>query len=160
MTYSQPIATVNLTNCHQLKNTSLPFILTLGEGENIFSALQLCATKIALPSASFTALGALQNVKMGYYHQATKQHTIKIFEDVYEIASLIGSITCNNSEPFIHIHAGISHLDFIVYGGHLIDAHSGPASEFIITPFAAPIHRHFNALLGIYTICKENPSCK
>ena len=54
--------------------------------------------------------------------------------------------------PFIHIHAGISQDDFLVYGGHVIDAYSGSVSEFMISPLPHRVHRSFNSQLNIYTI--------
>lgn len=150
------LSSVDITNCHRLKGTTSPFILVLKEGENIFSALRVCALHTQLKSASVQALGSLQNITIGYYRHDTCQHQVKLFQGIYEIATLIGSITFKETEPFIHIHAGISHHDFIVYGGHVIDAESGPASEFIIYPMNAMIHRKYNSNLGIWLICEEN----
>lgn len=155
ITENTSIASVNLANCQRLRNTQLPFILILNEQDNLFSALSYCALQTNISSASFYALGAIANIKLGYFNHVRKQHCVKECSGIYEIVSLAGSITFVENKPFIHIHAGISQSDFVVFGGHVIDAFSGPVSEFIIQPLSATIKRTFNESLGIYTVCDE-----
>ncbi|MBL7480196.1 PPC domain-containing DNA-binding protein [Legionella bononiensis] len=147
-------ATVDLYNCHRLRDTRQPFILVLNETDNVFAALSYCALQTRLKSASVHALGSIANIKLGYFHHDKKHHDIKEFAGIYEIVSLTGSITTTEGKPFIHIHAGISKEAFTVFGGHVIDAFSGPVSEFIINPLSSTIPRTFDESLGIYTICQ------
>jgi uncharacterized protein len=140
---------------HLHPNPHSSFILTLGNGENLFKALSECADRMKLPSAMVTGLGSIAEVKMGYYLHDKKQHITKHFSGIYEIASLVGNITLADNRYFIHLHAGISNEHFQVMGGHIIDAEAGPATELMIVPFDSPIYRKFNPDLGIFSICHE-----
>lgn len=148
---SANIAAVTLNTC-QHHDPAQPFILCLS-GENLFSALKQCAANMGIKSAMFSGLGSIAEVKIGYYQHDTHHHVCKFFSGIYEIVSLTGNITCAENKPFIHLHAGISGDTFQVSGGHIIDAYAGPATEIMIIPLTAAIHREFNPDLGIYSIC-------
>jgi predicted DNA-binding protein with PD1-like motif len=130
-----------------------PFILSLKEGNNLFQGIIHYATSINLLSATFTGIGALSDITMGFYHRDTQQHTKRLFTGTYEIASLSGNITLTDDSWFVHIHAAIGNDQFQIFGGHLIDARASASTEISIIPLNYSVKRKKHPELDIKVIC-------
>lgn len=136
---------------HQSENS--PFILSLKEGENLFQSIIHYTYSINLKSAIFTGIGALSNITMGFYHRDTQQHTKRLFQGTYEIASLTGNVALADEGLFVHIHAAIGDANFQIFGGHLINAEAGASTEIAIIPLNYTIKRKKHPDLDIKVIC-------
>lgn len=129
------------------------FILSLKEGESLFHNIINYASAINLDSAIFTGIGALSNILIGFYHRDTQQHTKRLFQGTYEIASLTGNVSLTDEGLFVHIHAAIADDNFQIFGGHLISAEAGASTEIAITPLNYTVHRKKHSDLNIKVIC-------
>ncbi|MCE0721873.1 MULTISPECIES: PPC domain-containing DNA-binding protein [Legionella] len=130
-----------------------PYILSLKEGEDLFKSIINYASYVNLKSASISGIGALSNVTMGFYHRDTKQHTKKLFQETYEIASLTGNVTLSDEGWFVHIHAALGSDNFQLFGGHLINAEASASTEIVIFPLNYTVMRRKHPDLDIKVIC-------
>ncbi|WP_392537287.1 PPC domain-containing DNA-binding protein [Legionella sp. 227] len=135
---------------YQFENS--PFILSVKESENLFQSIINYSHSINLKSAIFTAIGAISNITLGYYHRNTQQHTKRLFQGTYEIASLTGNVTLANEDLFVHIHAAIADNNFQIFGGHLISAEASASTEIAIIPLNHTIKREKHPDLDIKVI--------
>ncbi|WP_419418624.1 PPC domain-containing DNA-binding protein [Legionella sp. D16C41] len=131
---------------------NLPFILSLKEGDSLFQSIINYVSYANLKSAIINGLGALTNVRIGFYHRDTQQHTTKLFQEAHEIASLTGNVTLIDNDWFVHIHVALAGDDFQVFGGHLISAEASASTEILITPLNDTIQRKKHPSLDIKII--------
>lgn len=143
---------VTLNTCHQLKNTTTPFMLIPAENSSIFETLTQCASIMNLQSAFVSGIGSIKNIELGFYDHDKLLMDKKSCADIYEIASLSGSISYCENHPFIHLHGSFCDATYQAFGGHIIDAHAGAACELFITPLPAKITRIHDEKLGIKRI--------
>ena len=73
-----------------------------------------------------------------------------MFNEDYELLSLIGNVTNLNNEQFIHTHIiSFSDTKFKAYGGHLFDAKVIAAAEFCIFTSKHLLNRKLNCEIGL-----------
>jgi len=81
------------------------------------------------------AIGAVQNIKLGYYDQNTKKYVQSMeleHKAPFEIASLTGNVSLKEDKPFCHLHITVSDREGSCYGGHLLEGVKIFALEFCI----------------------------
>ena len=70
-----------------------------------------CLTKLCeqedISLAEVSGLGAASEVELGLFDTDTKAFQGKCLKGAYEIASLTGSITRKDGEPYLHLHGVI-----------------------------------------------------
>lgn len=144
---------VTTTTCSRLAHTTEPFILVLKKGENLFEGILACANAIQLKSATFSGLGALDEVSVAYYNLSTKQYQTKLFTGMYELITLNGNVSLVEGKRFLHIHAALGTDTYDVIGGHIMDATVGPTAEITIIPLAETITREYDGDIGLKLMC-------
>jgi hypothetical protein len=90
------------------------------------------AVKKGIATASFTAIGAVKQAKLGFYDQQKHEYREIMVNSSHEIASCIGNISLKNGKPFVHAHAVLADKEGNTKAGHLF--------EGIV--FAAEVHLH------------------
>lgn len=85
------------------------------------------------------AIGAIKNLKLGYYKQDVKQY-VTLDENLsnkgpFEIISCNGNISLKDGKPFCHLHIVASDREGKCFGGHLLPDVKIFALEFIIYSF-------------------------
>lgn len=116
-------------------------IVSLERGDAVRSCVEAVAKERGILGASVTAIGALENPELGFYHLNEKRYDRRAFPGIWELVSLAGNITEKDGAPFLHAHVAIGGQDFTVRGGHLFDATSGVVVELVIEPFDRPLMR-------------------
>jgi uncharacterized protein len=112
------------------------FLVRAEHDSDIIEYVTQFAKDQAIAVASFTAIGALKNAKLGFYDQQKHQYMEEALAEPVEIASCIGNISTKKDEPFVHAHSVLSDKNGNTKAGHLL---AGKV-------FAAEIH--INELLG------------
>ena len=114
-------------------------LVRLEKGEEIMESLKKIA-KEHCPVGSFSGIGALSPVEIGYYNM--KEYVTKEFNQLntYEVLSLQGNIA-KGEEPFIHAHIQCSGSDYCVFGGHLVKGIVSVTMEIAFIPIGASITR-------------------
>ncbi len=73
-----------------------------------------------ITKATFTAIGALKNAKLGFYDQQTLEYKETQISKPTEIASCIGNISIKEEAPFVHAHVVLTNHEGQTVGGHLL----------------------------------------
>ena len=117
------------------------YIIRLERGEEVHTVLCGWAKENNLKGGFIQGIGALKDVKIGYYNLATKAYQEKTFERGMEVTSLNGNLSILNGERFFHIHVTLGDEDYALYGGHLISGIVSITMELVFAPFKEEIIR-------------------
>ena len=123
--------------------------VSIDKGELVNQSLLNVAEKEGLNSGWINGLGAISNIEIGYWDIEEKIYVKKLFDEDYELLSLIGNVSLVDNKPFIHTHISFSDTKFKVYGGHLFDAKVIAAAEFCIFTSEYHLHRKLNCDIGL-----------
>ena len=88
----------------EYRKFSQGYVLRLDPGEEIVDGLTRLAEQGNIQLASVTGLGAANDITVGIFNNAEKQFQARHCQGEYEIASLVGSITRKDGEPYLHLH--------------------------------------------------------
>src|ERR1700751_694476 len=128
------------------------YALIFNTGDEVVAGLRAFAEEEHLAASHFTAIGAFNNVTLGYFDWEKKDYIkIPISEQV-EVLSLVGDIAVNEGQPNIHAHAVLGKRDGSTCGGHLIEAEVRPTLEVILTESPAHLERRFDKEAGLALI--------
>jgi uncharacterized protein len=121
-------------------------------GDEIASGLGVFAKEQQLRASHFTAIGALQDVTIGYFNWENKDYTpIRVNEQV-EVLSLIGDVALEKGVPKVHAHIVIGKADGSAHGGHLLEAHVRPTLEVIVTESEGEMRKSYDPLSQLQLI--------
>ena len=122
-------------------------------GDEIAGGLLDFAVSLDLAAASFTAIGALSAVELGWLDWNDKKyHTSVKLDEQIELLSLIGDIALKDGKPQVHAHVVVGKKDGTAHGGHLIRAHVRPTCEVILTESPAHVIKQIDPESGIALI--------
>ncbi len=140
-------------------------IIRLERGEDVFPMLTNFCERDGIESAVFSALGAVEKIKLGYYDLVTKQYGSKEYFDAHEVASMTGNValvdpirepSASNGaggKPFIHMHAVFSGIapgtENQCVGGHVFAATVAVTLEVRLTVFNEPLTRTLDKEIGL-----------
>ena len=97
------------------------FLIRAPHDSDIIQFLTETAKTNAITTATFTAIGALKNAKLGFYDQTTHEYSEIPLEAPQEIASCTGNISLKEGDPFVHAHAVLADHNGITKAGHLLE---------------------------------------
>lgn len=95
------------------------YIVRIDRGEEVIAKLNEFIKETDIQAASITGIGASSEVELGVYSVKKREYIKNKYEGEFEILSLIGNITQDAGEPYIHLHIMISDSVGITVGGHL-----------------------------------------
>jgi len=86
-----------------------------------------------------SAIGAVENIKLGYYKQDVKQY-VTLDENLsdkgpFEIVHCTGNVSLKDGKPFCHLHIVVSDREGKCFGGHLMPGVKIFALEFVVQSF-------------------------
>ncbi len=120
----------------------------------ILLTLEDWAKKNNVQGCTFTAIGAIKDVELGFYELHKKDYIRKTFsEGDFELISFLGNITLKDGKHYAHAHVSIGREDFSVIGGHLFEAKVAVTIEIIIQEYNLMGLRKLDNNLGLQTIC-------
>jgi predicted DNA-binding protein with PD1-like motif len=137
----------------QIATEPRTFALILDTGDEILSSVRDFAQKQHLSGSSFKAIGALSQVKLGWFNWETKKYqTAVAFDEQVELLSLIGDVALLDGEPQVHAHLVVGRADGTAHGGHLMSATVRPTCELILTESPQHLQKQFDPESGIALI--------
>jgi len=81
------------------------------------------AARNEITNASFTALGALEQVRLSFFDRRQGEHVeIASLESTQELVSCAGIVTTRDGKPTAHIHAVVVDEEGTTQGGHVLEA--------------------------------------
>lgn len=128
------------------KNT---YILRLRRGESVILSLEQFAVENRIKSATFTAIGALDQVELAHYNVKKKKYSSKKFKEELELVSFIGNISWHDKKPLIHAHASLSKPTMEVIGGHFVEGRVSGTMEISLHTLSARIQKEYDSETGL-----------
>jgi predicted DNA-binding protein with PD1-like motif len=116
------------------------FLLRFDRGEKLPETLGAFCLEQGITSATAQAIGALEDIELGYYDIAAKK---------YERTRLAGSW---EEKPFVHTHVVLTGRDFTARGGHLFEGTVSVTVEMRLATIAQEIHRVMNPTTGLHML--------
>ena len=101
-------------------------------------------------AATFTAIGALKNAKLGFYDQEKHEYLETLLLAPQEIASCVGNISIRDDEPFVHAHAVLADHDGNTKAGHLLEGKVFAAEVHVTELLGEKLVRKNDAVTGLF----------
>ena len=126
--------------------------LRLDPGEEICASLLALAEKEDIQLASFTGLGATNDLTVGVLDLNEKKYYSNTFTGTFEIVALVGNLTRQEGKPYLHAHISVGDRSCKVIGGHLNRAVISATAEIFLHLLPGEAGRRFNGDIGINTL--------
>jgi predicted DNA-binding protein with PD1-like motif len=120
-------------------NGERTYAVIFAKGDEIMSGLTEFAVREKLVAGHFSAIGALESARFGWFDRAQKAYRNIPIDHQVELISLIGDVGLVNGAPQIHAHAAVGSPDGQVRGGHLLEAIVWPTLELFFTAYRTPL---------------------
>jgi predicted DNA-binding protein with PD1-like motif len=129
------------------------FALIFQTGDEVMSQLKGFARDGRLSGAHFTAIGAFQEVMIGYFDWSRKDYKRIHFREQVEVVSLIGDVSEGaDGKPNVHAHVVLVRSDGTALGGHLLEARVRPTLEVILVESPEHLSRKYDPESGLALI--------
>lgn len=128
------------------------FVLVFDTGDEVVAKLLEFAKQHQLAAARFTAIGAFQELTLGYFDWQKKEYLKIPVKEQVEVLSLMGNLVTTDKGPKLHAHIVVGKRDGTAHGGHLIDGHVRPTLEVILIESPAHLHRRHDDATGLALI--------
>jgi uncharacterized protein len=122
------------------------------KGEEVAAGLLKIAQEHNLTAASFTAIGALSDVTLGYFDRERKDYKKIPIREQVEVLALTGNIALSDGRPKAHAHVVVGKSDGTAHGGHLLEAHVWPTLEVIVVESPQYLQRKYDRATGLTLI--------
>ena len=128
------------------------FAVVFAAGEEASAGLAAFARRERISGASFTAIGALERVTVGFFDLERQDYRpIEIREQV-EVLAMTGNFALTADGPKVHAHLVVGRSDGTAHGGHLLEAIVRPTLEVIVTETPARLHRRLDPVTKLALI--------
>ncbi len=108
-------------------------------GDEVVKGLTDFAREQRLADSHFTAIGAFQDVTLGYFDWEKKEYQKIPLREQVEVLSLVGDVALKpDGSPQLHAHVVVGRADGTTRGGHLLEAHVRPTLEVVLVE--SPVH--------------------
>ena len=122
-------------------------------GDEVMSNLRAFARDHRLGGSHFTAIGAFQDVTLGYFDWARKDYKKIPVPEQVEVVSLVGDIAEGEErEPIVHAHVVLGKADGAALGGHLLEAYVRPTLELMLVESPKHLRRKHDPETGLALI--------
>ncbi|MBR4132822.1 MAG: DNA-binding protein [Oscillospiraceae bacterium] len=126
--------------------------LRLDPGEEICASLLALAEQEDIKLASFTGLGAVNDLTVGVLDLTEKKYYSSTFTGTFEVVALVGNLSRQEGKPYLHAHISVGDRSCRVIGGHLNRAVISATAEIFLHLLPGEAGRRFNPDLGINTL--------
>jgi predicted DNA-binding protein with PD1-like motif len=120
------------------------YVIIFSKGDEVLSGITDFASQYKVTSASFTAVGALEDAITAWFDLKKRMYKLNRIKQQVELISLIGAIGLYNDKPLVHTHFSVGLPDGTVRGGHLIEAHVCPTVELFVTVYPTPLRKQLD----------------
>ena len=129
------------------------YSLVFEVGEEVVRTLLTFARETDLEGSYFTAIGAFQDVVLGWFDWQLKDYRPTRLSEQVEVVSFAGNIALSpTGEPGVHAHAVVARHDCSTCGGHLLEAHVRPTLEVILSESPVHLQRQYDHSVGMSTL--------
>ncbi|HMC14464.1 MAG TPA: PPC domain-containing DNA-binding protein [Albitalea sp.] len=128
------------------------FALILDTNDEVVSSLERFAAENSLTASRLTAIGAFDDVTLGYFEWERKDYLRKRITEQLEVLSLVGDIALDAGRPKLHAHVVLGRRDMSTLGGHLLHAIVRPTLEVLVTDAPEYLRREHDPQTGLALI--------
>jgi predicted DNA-binding protein with PD1-like motif len=126
--------------------------LIFQQGDEVIANLERFANEHGLSAARFTAIGAFQQVTLGYFDWQRKDYERMAFDEQLEVLSLIGDVALDGTQAKVHAHVVLGRRDATALGGHLLEARVRPTLEVLLVESPGYLRRSRDPASGLALI--------
>lgn len=106
----------------------------LESGDRVMESLGRLLRAEGIGFAAVNGIGAVRQVRLSYWNAQTREYEAHEVEEQLEVVSLVGNVTLNDDQPFLHLHISLGRHDLSVFGGHFNEAIAHPTLEVWLHP--------------------------
>jgi len=117
------------------------FALVFDKNEEAKESLLRFATENELRGAQVTAIGAFNEVTLGFFDREKKSYQEIPINEQVEVLSFVGNIVERDGKPMLHAHVVIGKSDGTAHGGHFLNGRVWPTLEMIVSEMPAHLRR-------------------
>lgn len=130
------------------------FFLVFERGEEFVELLARFCEENEVHWGQFQAIGAIEDVEIGYYDLENRQYVFRLEEGPFEVASMDGNIAELEERPIVHAHAVLSRCDETLetIGGHIRTARIAVTLELCLWHVTQPLLREYDDETGLNLI--------
>lgn len=127
------------------------YFIVLERTERVIESLTAFCVAHDVKGGVLSAIGAVEDVSIGYYDLAAKEYVWERPEGIFEVASMTGNVALVEGAPFLHVHSVLTSASTVgkVVGAHVKEATTAVTLEVVLTTFAEPLERTFNDTVGL-----------
>ena len=116
----------------------------LDVGDGVIDSLKKLAASERIGMASFTGIGAVRDVVLGYLDLDQKEYLKREFgSDSMELVAMSGNLALLDGEPVAHCHVVVGDREMRAFGGHLFEARVSVTVEIFLRVYEGEITREF-----------------
>jgi uncharacterized protein len=123
--------------------------VVLDTDDEVTDCLLQVAKEHGVTAASFSGLGALREVVLGYFDWAKKDYLKIPIREQVEILNLTGNVALSEGQPKLHPHIVVGKSDGTAWGGHLLTGIVRPTLEVVLMETPAHLHRKSDPETGL-----------
>jgi uncharacterized protein len=128
------------------------FAVVFDTGDEVLTGLRSFAREANLLGARLTAIGAFQDVTLGYFDPDRKEYLKIPVREQVEVLSLVGDVAQQDGEPKVHAHVVLGRSDGTTRGGHLLEAHVRPTLEVMLVESPEHLRKQHDPESGLALI--------
>lgn len=133
----------------EYKKYGQDIVVRLDPGDEILASLKEVCEKENVQTASVQGIGATNRFKMGVYDLEKQEYKMNVFQETAEITALVGNVTRNNGEVYLHLHMTVGDLEGRAIGGHLNEAYISVTGEIVMHLLDAEVTRKQDPQTGL-----------
>ena len=125
------------------------YVVRLDPGEEICQSLIHLARAEEIALAEISGLGAVDDFSVGVFDVEERHFFSNVFRGAFEITSLVGTITRQGDQPYLHAHISAADLSGRVLGGHLNRAVISVTAELTVRVIDGHVGRWHDDRMGL-----------
>ncbi|MCB9088438.1 MAG: ribonuclease HI [Calditrichae bacterium] len=125
------------------------YLLRLQRGARVMETLNSFILRRQIAGGTVSAIGALEDVDLGYFRLSDRQYLRQNFPGIYELISFMGNISYVEGKPFVHAHATLGDEQYRPVAGHFFDGTVAVTMEIYIRTFSEKVVREADDETGL-----------
>lgn len=118
------------------------WVIRIEEGEEVLGALTTFCETEAVTAGTFSAIGAVERARLGYYDHDSGEYSERVFEEGMEVVAFSGNVSRKSDGTlFPHTHCVLSGREMEAHGGHFFEGYAKPTLEIILWSIPGELHR-------------------
>ncbi len=125
------------------------YVLRIDRGEEVVKTITEFCLEEGIGNALFNGIGAVDQLKCGWYELPTKEYHFTTYEAPLEVVSLTGNVMLKEGKPFVHVHGVFTDIENKAMGGHIVEMRVGVVLEVVLTKLSTKIERVLDDCIGL-----------